>query len=137
MSASARTSSLAAYRSTAAIGGVAASDPHGLIVMLLDGALDRIASARGCMNNGAQAEKSALIHRTVSIVFELRGSLNLADGGELATNMADLYDYLCRRLMTASTSNRADILDEVASLLREIRSAWILIPVEARALRRS
>ena len=52
--------------------------------MLLDGALDRIAAARGCMKNGAQAEKSALIHRTVSIISELRGSLNLNEGGELA-----------------------------------------------------
>jgi len=137
MSASARTSSLAAYRATAAIGGVAASDPHGLILMLLDGALERIAAARGCMKNGEHAEKSALVHRAVSIIAELRGSLNLTAGGELAANMADLYDYLCRRLMTGSSMNRADVLDEVAGLLREIRSAWIAMPMEARAPRRS
>ena len=137
MSASARTSSLAAYRSTAAFGGVAASDPHGLILLLIDGALDRIAAAQGCMKNGAHAEKSALVHRAVSIIAELRGSLNIADGGELAANMADLYDYLCRRLMTGVSMNRADVLEEVAGLLREIRSAWILIPVEARSSRRS
>ena len=136
MSPSAR-SSLAAYRSTAAIGGVAASDPHGLILMLFDGALDRIAAARGCMNNRVPAEQSALIHRAVSIIAELRGSLNLADGGELAANMAELYDYSCRRLMTGSSTNRPELLDEVAGLLREIRSAWVALPAEARALRRS
>jgi len=136
MSPSAR-SSLAAYRSTAAVGGVAASDPHGLILMLFDGALERIAAARGCMENRLHAQQSTLIHRAVSIIAELRGSLNLSAGGELAANMADLYDYLCRRLMTGNSTNRPELLDEVASLLREIRAAWMAMPVEARTPRRS
>ncbi len=42
-------SSLAAYRSVAAHSGVAAADPHRLIVMLMDGALKRIGAARGAM----------------------------------------------------------------------------------------
>ena len=49
-------SKLAAYRSTSAHAGVAASDPHGLIVMLMDGALERIATARGMMSHGNTAE---------------------------------------------------------------------------------
>ena len=53
-------SNLAAYQSAAAHGGVAASDPHGLIVLLMDGALERIATARGCMQRGETAEKVRL-----------------------------------------------------------------------------
>ena len=79
MSVSQRNSNLAAYRSVAACGGVAASNPHGLVLMLLDGALDRIASARGCVQNGAHAEKSRLIHRAVSIVDELRTTMGRSE----------------------------------------------------------
>ena len=49
MSGYSRTSTLGAYQSVAAHGGVAAADPHRLIVMLMDGALERIAQARGCI----------------------------------------------------------------------------------------
>jgi flagellar protein FliS len=120
-------SSLAAYRSVAAHGGVAAADPHRLILMLLDGALERISGARGAMQNGATEAKNRLIHRAADIVSELRASLNMDKGGEIAANMADLYDYSGKQLLRANAENRAELLDEVAHVLREIRSAWIQI----------
>lgn len=128
MSPYSRSSSLAAYQSVAAHGGVAASDPHGLITMLMDGALQRLASARGAIEHGATESKGRLIHRVVEIIDELRASLNFEAGGEIATNMADLYDYSSRLLMRANLENRVELLDEVAHLLREIRSAWVQIP---------
>ena len=44
-----------------------------------------------------------------------------------ATNLAELYDYMCRRLMKANSENRPEMLDEVSALLGDIRSAWIAI----------
>lgn len=126
-------SRLGAYRSVAAHGGVATGDPHQLIVMLLDGALERVASARGAIEHGSLEAKARLLHRAVAIIDELRASLNLTAGGEIAANLADLYEYAGRQLMRANAENRADLLDEVANLLREIRSAWILIPSQGRA----
>ena len=132
MQAYSRASNLAAYQSAAAHGGVAASDPHRLIVMLMDGALERIATARGCMQRGDTAEKARLINRAVSIVGELRNSLDLKAGGPLAVNLGELYDYMGRRLLKATTENRVEMLDEVVKLLHEIRTAWVAIPNEAR-----
>jgi flagellar protein FliS len=103
--------------------------------MLMDGALERIAQARGCMQHGAGGDKNALLASAVAIIDELRCSLDLEAGGAIATNLGDLYDYLCRQLVKANISNRAEILDEVTQLLNEIRSAWITLPSEARALR--
>lgn len=125
-------SSLAAYRSVAAHGGVDAADPHRLVVMLMDGALERLASARGALEHGQTEAKSRLIHRAVAIVEELRASLNLEAGGQVAANLADLYDYSGRQLVRANLENRPELLDEVSQLLREIRSAWIQIPTLAR-----
>ncbi len=121
-------SSLAAYRSVAAHSGVAAADPHRLIVMLMDGALERIGSARGAMEHGDRNASNHVIHRAVEIVQELRASLNMEAGGQIAANMADLYDYASNQLVRANLSNRPELLDEVANLLRQIRSAWIQIP---------
>jgi flagellar protein FliS len=127
MSAYTSRSSLAAYRSVAAHGGVAAADPHQLIVMLMDGVLESVSAARGAIEHGSGETKARLLHRAVAIVDELRASLNLAAGGELAANLADLYDYVARQLMRANAENRTEMLDEVSNLLRELRGAWIQI----------
>jgi flagellar secretion chaperone FliS len=133
MSSYARGSNLAAYQNAAAHGGVAASDPHRLILMLMDGALDRITMARGCMQRGETIEKARLLNRAVLIVGELRNSLDMKSGGEIAANLGELYDYMCRCLLKATSENRVELLDEVCGLVREIRSAWVEIPRGARA----
>jgi flagellar secretion chaperone FliS len=120
---------LAAYQSVAAHGGVAAADPHQLVVMLMDGALERIAGARGAMQNQATAQKTRLIHKAVEIVHELHASLNMEQGGDIARNLGDLYEFMGRQMLRANVENRVELLDEAATLLREIRSAWIQIPV--------
>jgi flagellar protein FliS len=124
---------LAAYSSAQAHGGVAAADAHRLIVMLMDGALERIATARGCLIRGEMAEKARLLNRAVSIIGELRSSLDPKSGGQIAANLGELYDYMCRRLLKATAENRVEMLDEVTKLLGDIRTAWVTIPNEARA----
>jgi flagellar protein FliS len=119
---------LAAYRSTAVHAGVDAADPHRLVVMLMDGALERIAAASGMMRNGGGVEKAQLLHRTVAIIDELRNSLNMKAGGPVAANLDALYEYMCQRLMQANAQNKPEWLDEVSRLLGEIRSAWLQMP---------
>ena len=116
---------LDAYRSTAVHSGVDAADPHRLVVMLMDGALERIAAASGLMKHGGGAEKAQLLHRAVAIIDELRNGLNFKAGGAIATNLDALYEYMCQRLMQANAQNKPEWLDEVSRLLGEIRSAWL------------
>jgi flagellar protein FliS len=124
---------LAAYRSTSAHAGVETGDPHRLVVMLMDGALERIATARGLMAHGSGVEKAQLLHRAVAIIDELRNGLNFKAGGDIANNLDALYEYMCRRIMQANASNKPEWLDEVSRLLGEIRSAWLQVAVNSRA----
>ncbi len=128
----ARNSKLAAYQSVSAHGGVAAADPHTMVLMLMDAALERMATARGCMERRETGRQASLLHGCVQIVGELRGSLNLSEGGTLAQNLSDLYDYMIRRLMLANSSADVGCVIEVARLLDEIRSAWVAIGPEIR-----
>lgn len=132
MSGYARSSNLAAYQSASAHGGVAAADPHRLVVMLMDGALERIATARGCIERKEWVEKARLLNRAASIIGELRSSLDMKAGGQIAINLADLYDYMCRLVLQANADNSAKHLDEASKLLHEIRDAWVAIPAQAR-----
>jgi flagellar protein FliS len=126
---------VAAYQSISTHGSVSVADPHRLVLMLMDGAVERMAAARGCLERkqrGDIGRKAELLAQCMSIVAELRGSLNLQEGGELAHNLSDLYDYMSRQLLRANTENSAACLGEVMSLLGEIRSAWIAIGPEVR-----
>ncbi|HWG75737.1 MAG TPA: flagellar export chaperone FliS [Steroidobacteraceae bacterium] len=126
---------LAAYQSISAHGGVAAADPHRLVLMLIDGAQERLAIARGCLERnqrGDIARKAQALTQCMHIIGELRGSLNLEKGGELAHNLSDLYEYMLRQLLRANADNKVAYITEVASLLGEIRSAWIAIGPQVR-----
>jgi flagellar secretion chaperone FliS len=128
----ARNSNLAAYRSVSVHGGVANTDPHAMVLMLMDAATERMAIARGCIERHETARQARMLHSCVNIIAELRGSLNLSEGGPLAQNLSDLYDYMINRLMLANATSDAACIIEVARLLDEIRSAWVAIGPEVR-----
>lgn len=120
------------YRQVDNYTGVADADPHQLVLMLLEGALGKIAFVKGLMAHGEAGKKGEVIGQAISIITGLRSSLDMSTGGELAANLDDLYDYMERRLVQANLKNDAAILDEVSSLLREIKNAWESIPQELR-----
>jgi flagellar secretion chaperone FliS len=132
MSAFPQANKLAAYSSAAAHGGVAAADPHKLIVMLMDGAIERIRAAQSSIQRGDIAEKAQLIQRAVAIIGELHASLDVSAGGQIAANLSALYDYMTRTLLKATVDNKIEMLDEVARLLHDLRGAWVSIPAEVR-----
>lgn len=132
MSALTRSAQLAEYQSVAVHGGLAAADPHRLILMLLDGALDRIAQAKGFMERGRFAEKGQTIGRVITILQELRASLDHSAGSQIAGNLDALYDFCCRQLLQANTDNRPQTLDLVAALLQEIRGAWVSMQLKPK-----
>lgn len=103
---------------------VAEATPHQLVQMLLDGALARVAAAKGAMEAGETARKAELIGRIVGIVDHLRAVVDRDRGGELAANLDALYEYIGRRLVEANLRNEAAVLDEVAGLLRELQTGW-------------
>ncbi len=113
--------------------GVNEADPHRLVQMLLDGALEKIAVAKGLITRNETAKKGEAIGRAISIVSGLRSILDMSAGGEIAANLDNLYEYIERRLLEANLNNDVDILDEVLSLLREVKKAWESIPQELRS----
>lgn len=125
---------LAAYQSVAAHAGVAAADPHGLVLMLLDGAISRVAQARVSGQRGARLEKTQHLQRALAIVGELRASLDLSRG-EIARNLDALYDFVGRQVLLGQAADDPAVLDNASSILQEVRGAWAALPLEARAMR--
>ena len=117
-------SAVNSYASVKVHSGVESASPHRLIQMLFEGALERIAQAKGAIAQKQFERKGELINKAAAIVGGLQGSLNDNEGGALAANLDSLYDYIIRRLTQANYENSLDQLDECARLLGEIKSAW-------------
>ena len=104
---------------------VTSADPHKLISLLYQGALLAISSAKGQMLRKDIAAKGKSISHAILIIGEgLKSSLDKNAGGELAQNLSDLYDYMNQRLLVANLKNDITALDEVSTLLSELKSAW-------------
>lgn len=100
------------------------ASPHRLIQMLMHGGLERIAQAKGAIERNQAAERGELIGKAISIVGGLREPLDHSVGGELSQNLDMLYEYIIQRLIEANRDADVAKLDEVAGLLREVKSGW-------------
>ena len=112
------------YRAVDAYGAAASSDRMQLVLRMMQGALDRLAAAGGHMARGEQGQKGEALGRAVRLIDGLRSCLDKDRGGEIAANLAALYEYMTRRLTEANLRNDPRGLSEVADLLEQIRSGW-------------
>lgn len=119
-----------AYQRVGSGSAVGEASRERLVQMLLDGALERIATAKGHIHRGEIGPKGEQIGKAISIVEGLKVSLN-PEAGEISANLGDLYTYIGSRLLAANAAEDAAILDEVAGLLREIKSAWDVVAAQA------
>lgn len=120
-----------AYGSTAVYGGVESASPHRLVQMLMEGALQKMLTARLAMQQENIASKGENISWAISIIDGLRDGLDIEKGGDIAANLDDLYLYMGRRLLEANLHTDIARLDEVIGLMREIKSAWDAVPQQA------
>ena len=125
-------SALAQYGKVATESEVAYASPHRLVQMLMEGVLDKVATAKGQIERKDLEGKSRHITWAISIINGLRSSLDMEAGGEIAVNLDDLYGYMTRRLIDASTQNDTLPLDEVSDLMLEIKTAWDAMPESVR-----
>lgn len=103
---------------------ISSSTPHSLVSMLLQGVLDKLAKASGAIQRNDIAVRGQTISESIRIIDNLRASLDLVNGGTIGTGLASLYDYMERRLVEANAKSDEKIIEEVVTLISEIKSAW-------------
>jgi flagellar protein FliS len=126
-------SGLQHYRAMGAYTNLAEATPYQVVQLMLDTVLTRVAEATGHLERGEVAAKGEKIGKALGIIEALMLGLDKARGGDIAVNLERLYDYMSRTLLRAQLENRADLLKEVTSLLREIKLGWEGIAPAAKA----
>lgn len=108
------------------------ADPYQLIQMLMNGALQKLANGKGAIERKDFAAKSEHLTKALSIVNALQDGLDMSMNAEVANNMYDLYDFVKRKIMDASTQNSVESVDACLMVMRNLKEGWDAIPVAAR-----
>lgn len=103
---------------------VAAATPHQLVMMLFNGLADELIRAKSHIMAKRYERKAQSINKCIDILNALTSALDYDKGGELARNLANIYDYCVHRLYEASNSLSAEMIGEVEMLLDELRQGW-------------
>lgn len=121
-----------AYKSVGIKDDLAVADPHRVIQLLMQGALENMAKAKGAIERKDFANKGQTIGKAISIISALRSSLDMSVAGDISGNLADLYEFMIDHLTLASRDQSVSKVDDVIEIMLTIKSAWDQIPHEAR-----
>jgi flagellar protein FliS len=113
----------AAYRQQS----ILTAPPGRLVVMLYDGCLRFLHQSAHAMREGDRATSLQRMRRAEAIIDELTVTLDHERGGVIASRLQGIYIFCRRHLMEAWSESDADKIDQVNSLLAELRDAWVEI----------
>lgn len=105
-------------------GRVLSADPLELICLVYQHAIDMVHDAREHLAEGDIAGRSRAVSRAIAAISELDAALDRSAGGELSQNLANLYEYMRRRLTEANLRQEDEPLREVSGLLATLADAW-------------
>lgn len=112
------------YKSVDLRAAVETASPKELISMLVDGALTAMAKAMGAIERKDISTRTEQLNKANDIILGLKDFLDHEKGGEIATNLDALYDYMVRTLMQANRNNDEAKVQEIMSLMLQIKSGW-------------
>ncbi|WP_036800234.1 flagellar export chaperone FliS [Photobacterium marinum] len=122
--------SLQAYKRVSVDSQLTSASPHRVISMLMAGAIERLIQGKAAMQQGSIAVKGERLGKALDIVISLRSCLSMEDGGDIASNLDSLYDFMIQQIYKANQDNLPEPIDDVIDMLREIKAAWDQIPAE-------
>ena len=105
--------------------------PGQLVVMLYDGCLRFLHQSAHAMREGKIAEAGTRLARAEAIIDELLTTLDLEEGGVIASRLQGIYVFCLRHLMQARLERDAEMIDKVSELLSELRDSWVQVSAAA------
>ena len=106
---------------------VETSDQKKLILMVYDAATRFCREARQAITSGNVANKGVAIQKAYDAIAELRKSLDMQRGQEVAQSLNKLYAFLGHQLTLANLNNDTEVLDSVITVLSDLRTTWVEI----------
>jgi len=103
---------------------VEGSGPLGLILLTYEALYKALGRAERAIEAGDIAAEADHTGRALEAIVELSTSLNMEEGGEVAKNLASIYNYMFKCLTEGMCSSSADHVKEVMTLVQTLREGW-------------
>jgi flagellar protein FliS len=95
-----------------------------LVVMLYEGAIKFLNLAITELEAKNYAGKGKYIAKAQDIINELNAVLDVDAGGEISTNLRQLYCFMVRRLSEANLKKDPRLIQDVIDLMEELNQGW-------------
>ena len=69
--------------------------------------------------------KNLKFQRAQKIVMELISTLDIRNGGEIATNLLSLYTFVLNELVEGNVTDKAEHIDNAFRTMSELRESWV------------
>ena len=106
---------------------VVTASPKKLLIMLYDGAIKNLRLAELSLEEKNVENVNKYLIKAQDIITEFMTTLNFEDGGDVARNLYQLYEYMNRRLIRANIDKDIEPIKEIKKYLEELRDTWMKI----------
>jgi flagellar protein FliS len=113
------------------------ASPHQLVLMLFDGAIEAMSITIGAIQSKDIKLRGDQSSRGISIIIGLRDALDMKSDSELSDNLYSLYGYMSQELFKAAIHNDVDTINNVQTMLIDIRKSWEKIPLNMHYIQQS
>ena len=115
------------YQQTNAATAVMDASPHQLTQLLLKAAMDKLSVAVGAVERNDIQLRVASIAKAIDIVIELKSTLDLEKGGDVAAELDRLYQFVLDQLLDANLQSDTSKLQGAREIIGTIHEAWVQI----------
>ena len=105
------------------------ASPGQRVVLMYEGLLKELLKAKKCIQNiGTDIKNIEDSHNALSlseqIILELKLALDMDNGGELAVNLNNLYEFWIVQLSETNMKKTTVALDPIIDMVEELRDTW-------------
>ena len=123
----------AAYDDMATKSIAMGASSHGLITLLFEELDNSLKASEYFLDHEDMGNMRKNLSKASRILAGLQGSLDFEKGGEIATNLAELYRFCIKEIFKANTSKNKEAIATVRGLLAPIQQAWNDMPEAHKA----
>lgn len=95
-----------------------------LVVMLYQGCIKFLRFSKKSIETNNYQQANEYLIRSQNIIMELLTTLDAERGGEVAQNLAALYEYMYRRLVKANMDKDNEIITEIEEMMIDLLESW-------------
>ena len=118
-----------AYRKTDMFGAAEAKDPETVVIMVMDELVKAVQSFHKniSLKSGDLIIRSKTFSRAISVIYMLQSSLDLEKGGQLASDLFRIYEFLRIHLIKDLRNGSVEKSAIALNSILDIKSAWLKV----------